>query len=122
MEEPKKAHPSQADEDDLTVEYANNLFFSPNVWDLKIIFGELAAFKQAINWHTSITLPWEQAKLMAYYLAINIAAHELEKGPIIIPKAMLPQEPPPPTDSPSDRALFEMVRKHRQQFIDSQKK
>ncbi len=126
MEEPQKTQPtqpSQKEDDDLTAEYANNTFFAPNVWDLKIIFGELGAFKQMVEWHTSITLPWAQVKLMAHYLAVNIAAYEINHGPIRVPPAMFPQEPPPPSDKdgPLGKAIFEMLREQRQKFIDSQK-
>jgi hypothetical protein len=123
MEDPNKTELVHAEEEELTSEYANNVFFAPNVWDLNILFGELSAVRQAIDWHTSMTLPWAQAKLMAYYLAINIAAHELREGPIKIPASMLPQAPPPPPqsakDDPNAQALFEMIKEHRQKFIES---
>jgi hypothetical protein len=123
MEDPNKTELVQAEEEELTSEYANNLFFAPNVLDLKILFGELSPVKPAVDWHTSMTLPWPQAKLMAYYLAINIAAHELREGPIRISASMLPPDPPPPPqsakDDPNAQALFEMIKEHRQKFIES---
>ena len=79
MEESSRNQPIQsedAEQDELTADYANNVNFAANVWDLKLLFGELSGTKPAIDWHTSITLPWAQAKLMAYYLDINIASHE----------------------------------------------
>jgi hypothetical protein len=125
MEDPSKAQQPQAEEEDLSVEYANNAFFAATVWDLKIIFGELSGFKPEIDWHTSITLPWAQAKLMAYYLQVNVAAHELRMGKIPFPDSMVPPEPPPLPDSEKDnlvsRALFEIVKDLRQKFVDSLK-
>ena len=125
MEESQKTQQPQTADEDLTVEYANNVYFSPNIWDLKLIFGELGAFKPAVEWHTSITLPWRQVKLMAYYLAINLAAYELNNGPIKVPPSMFPPEPPPPEgpekDNPLMQAVFEMVREHREKFLAGQK-
>jgi hypothetical protein len=125
MEDPSKAQQSQEEEEGLTVEYANNVFFSPNIWDLKILFGELSGTKQSVDWHTSITLPWAQAKLMAYYLTVNIAVHEQQSGPIRVPESMLPPEPPPPPEdlkgSPAHQALIAFVREHRKKFLESLK-
>jgi hypothetical protein len=121
----ESTHKSQDHDDELTSDYANNTFFEPSVWDLKIVFGEWSGRANSIDWHTSITLPWAQAKLMAYYLEVNVAAHELRMGKIPFPSSMVPQEPPPPPDSdkddPASRALFEVVKDLRQKFIDSLK-
>ena len=75
MEEKKKVGP-EGTADDITSDYANNVFFVGSIWDLKILFGELTAVEQQVDWHTAMTLPWAQAKLMSYYLQINIALHE----------------------------------------------
>lgn len=113
-----KTQPVNAEEA-LSADYANNVFFAANVWDLKVLFGELSARGEGVDWHTSITLPWAQAKLMAYYLAINIAAHEMDEGPIRIPESMIPPEPPPPQES--QKEIFEFIKAHRQKFLDSLK-
>lgn len=110
--------------DDLTVDYANNTFFEPTIWDLKILFGEWAGRTNSIEWHTAITVPWAQAKLMAYYLAINVAAHELRYGKIKVPDSMVPQDPatlPESTDGDPaiNQAFTKMVTEHRQKFIES---
>jgi hypothetical protein len=122
-EQPKQPNVSGAE--DLNVEYANNVFFEPTVWDLKFIFGEFSARTQSVDWHTSITLPWEQAKLMMYYLALNIAARELQTGAKInIPPSMLPPQPDAPSgvdDTAVNRTFFEIVKDHRKKFIDSLK-
>lgn len=108
--------------EELNSDYANNAVFEPTVWDLKIIFGEFSGRANAVDWHTSITFPWAQAKLMAYYLGINIAAHELRQGPIKIPQSMLPSEPPPPPETernnPISQALYELVKEHRLKFLE----
>jgi hypothetical protein len=116
---------SQDGEENIAADYANNVRFVANVWDLKILFGELSVSKPDVDWHTSITLPWAQAKLMAYYLSINIAAYEAHHGGIRLPESMLPLEPPPPPletgkDDPSHK-VFEFVREQRQKFLNGQK-
>ncbi len=110
--------------EDLTTEYANNVFLQPTIWDLKILFGELSALDKSIDWHTSITLPWQQAKLMAYYLELNVAVMELRQGPITIPSVALPQEPPPPPAdqaNPTNQAIWELIKERRRKFIESLK-
>jgi hypothetical protein len=120
MDEPSTNKQLRPEAEDFESDYANNTFFNSSIWDLKIIFGELSGVRQGVDWHTAITLPWAQAKLMAYYLAINIAGYELEHGPIRIPSAMIPTEPPPPDKdfAPSQKALYEFVKAHRQKFLD----
>jgi hypothetical protein len=86
----------QEDQPELSTEYANAIFLAPTLLDLKVIFGETVIFPgRGTNWHTSITIPWQQAKLLQYYLAVIVAAHEMDNGPIKIPVAMVPKDPPP---------------------------
>jgi hypothetical protein len=120
MEEQSK--PNVSATEDLNVEYANNVFFEATIWDIKLIFGEWSSRSNLVDWHTSITLPWAQAKLIQYYLAINVEAHERMQGKITMPSAAIPPEPPPP--DPSDitgaaKDFYDMVVRHRQKFIDS---
>jgi hypothetical protein len=111
--------------DELSAEYANNTQFEPTIWDLKFIFGEFSGRTNSVDWHTSITVPWEQAKLMLYYLALNIAARELQTGiKINVPSSMLPPEPDVPSgsdDTPINRKFFEIVKDHCQRLLDSLK-
>ena len=98
--------------------YANNCNFEPSVWDMKINFGEL---QRAVtgNWevfyHTAVTMPWMQAKLLAYYLLLNIAYHEKTHGPITIIGNMTPTVAPPTEDQlkddPNIQELFELYKK-----------
>jgi hypothetical protein len=123
MEESTQKQQEQAD--DLTTEYANNTFFEGSVWDLKILFGEWSGRTNSVDWHTSITLPWAQAKLMSYFLELNIANHESQMGKIPFPASMIPPEPPPLPESlqnePEAKAFREMVMARRQRFLDSLK-
>jgi len=106
--------------DDLTADYANNVAFETTIWDLKLIFGEYSDQDKAVEWHTSMTIPWAQAKLLQYYLQINIEAYEAEHGKVRVPSSMLPlEQPPPPSESetPLNKMVYEIVRRHREKFI-----
>ena len=111
--------------DEVAAEYANNTMFEPTIWDLKLIFGEYSQRSESVEYHTSITLPWAQAKLMLYYLQANIAAHEVANGKIKIPGAVIPPEWPPPTPEqakdPKSHEVFETLQRLREQFMDSLK-
>ena len=103
MPDERTTPPGPPDEEP-EVDYANNTFIVPTVWDLKILFGELSPRSQFVDWHTAITLPWAHAKLLTYYLRLNVASYESQNGPIRIPDAAIPAEVPPlPKDSENDR-------------------
>jgi uncharacterized protein DUF3467 len=74
--------------------YANNVFFESSVWDLNLIFG---VFDQTPDAPPSkrfgaVRIPWRQAKLMTYMLAMNVAFHESSNGPINIPSNVAPPD------------------------------
>jgi hypothetical protein len=106
------ANPMQLEQvEDFVSGYANNIQFEPSAWDLKIVFGELSqtAAKAVVEQHTSITISWLQAKMLDFYLRVQIAAHELEDGKIQVPERVLPPEPPPlPPDIPNREAAERM--------------
>ena len=110
----EKMQPSHAE--DLTSDYANNTFFEPTIWDLKILFGEWFERTKVTEWHTSITVPWAQAKLMAYHPDLNIAAHELKNGAIEIPTQLIPPEAPVPSKD-TDPDIFKLIQEHRKRFL-----
>ena len=78
--------------------YANNFEFETSVWDLKIILGQLEQHtgKSVVDWHTAVTIPWIQVKLVAYFLRLQAAWYELQNGPISIPASIMPAVPPLP--------------------------
>jgi hypothetical protein len=84
--------------DDFVSVYANNVFFEQSVWDLKIIFGELDQSTGVIEQHTAVTVPWTLAKIALYYLATQIAGHEIINGKIALPDIIMPVAPPPISD------------------------
>lgn len=99
------------------VAYANNFNFEPSVWDLKIIFGQLEqeAGATIVDWHTAITIPWLQVKLVAYFLRLQAAWNEAQNGPVKIPAHVLPNHPPALTEEdakdPSKVAWYETVKR-----------
>ena len=116
----------QQDQDELSTDYANAIFLAPNLLDLKIVFGETVIFPtRGADWHTSITIPWPQAKLLQYYLAVIIAAHEMDNGPIKIPSAMLPTDPPSPpaqdTVKPELMKYLKFLKEYHRKFIEEVK-
>lgn len=106
--------------------YANNAFFEPNPWDLKIIFGQLDQLPDqpaVIRQNVAVTIPWAQAKLALYWLRLNVEATEIQMGKIPIRKELIPPEPPPlppeEENNPDSRRVFELVQKLRDEFIAS---
>ena len=109
-------------EEDLSVEYANNVLLEPTTWDLKVLFGEYSNHAQKVEWHTSMTMPWATAKLLMYFLQVNIAIYETHMQKIKIPPAAIPTPPSAPTAEQNDetaRDLFDKVRLLHEQFVQS---
>jgi hypothetical protein len=106
--------------------YANNVRFESSVWDLKLIFGQLdqSTGQEVIELHTAMTIPWTTAKLMLYYLQLNIVVHELENGKIRINPRVYPMMPPPLTpefdNNELAKAAHELAVKMRAEFISDQ--
>lgn len=105
--------------------YANNVQFEQSAFDLKIIFGELnqSQSKVRVEQHSSVTISWAQAKLMAYYLQLNIAGYETQMGKIkiredLVPVAIPPLSPEQEKD-PKIREFFDIAKGLREQFIAS---
>jgi hypothetical protein len=98
--------------------YANNTLFEVSAWDLKIIFGQLDqhAPKTTIDWHTAVTIPWTQARVLEYYLRANAAFYEKKFGPINLPHQARPPAPVEPTeeqikDDPQATELWQAYKK-----------
>lgn len=83
--------------DDFASCYANHVQYEASSWDLKLIFGQLDQSKHplAVEQHTAITLPWTHAKIMAYFLIVNIMIHQGQDGMISMPPTVLPPRPNP---------------------------
>ena len=108
--------------ENLESDYANNIALEQTAWDLKLIFGEYSNRVQGVEYHTSITIPWAQAKLLLYFLKVNIEAYEADHGKIYIPPASYP-----PTSStiqsdpnnPGLAKLIEIIDRNREEFLKS---
>jgi len=113
--------------DDIIPVYANNVRFEMTAWDLRILFGQLMPISEGkgmVDWHTDVTIPWSQAKLMHLYLGINLALYERENGKITIPSAVLPAPittPPEGVDTSNPEAIetFKVVQGMIKAFRDA---
>lgn len=114
--------------DDVVPVYANNVRFEMTAWDLRLLFGQLmpnSEGKGQVDWHTDVTLPWAQAKLMHLYLGMNVIVYERENGKIMIPAAVLPSPistPPEGVDTSNPDAIetFKIVQGLIKAFRDAQ--
>src|ERR1017187_1064478 len=95
--EEEKVEPSEGvirHEDYVTL-YANNVQFQPWDSDLRMTFGELDLRKGKVvtEQHTAISISWLQAKIMLYFLGLQVAVQEIANGKIKIPDRLFPPEP-----------------------------
>jgi len=96
--------------------YANNARFESSVWDLRIVLGSLdqtPGKPATTNYHTSVTLPWPQVKLSAYYLLLNVAWQEILNGPVTVPRSVMPTVDPPTGEAatdPNQLAFYEITK------------
>jgi len=105
-------------QDDFSAVYANNVRLEWSAWDLKLFFGQLEQHtaKAEINWHTAVTIPWMQAKILEYYLRANIAFYEKTNGPLNVLPNLRPPQPERPSEDqvkadPKSIELWEMYKK-----------
>lgn len=110
--------------EDVMPMYANNVRFEMSAWDLRMLFGQLAPGGEAVvDYHTDVTIPWAQAKLMHLYLGINIMLYERQNGRIAIPSSVLPAtlaSPPEGVETSSAESIetFQQVQKKIKEFRD----
>jgi uncharacterized protein DUF3467 len=92
--------------------YANNVIFEGNAWDLKMKFGqvELIEGQTHIKLNAEISIPWAQAKLLIYWLRLQVESMEIQSGKIAIRRDILPPEPP--ALSPEDVENPDSVKMH----------
>jgi len=119
----------QSDElDDVVPVYANNVRFEMTAWDLRMLFGQLMPISEGrgqVDWHTDVTIPWAQAKLMHLYLGMNLTLYERENGKITIPVSVMPSPlsaPPEGVDTSNAEAIetFHAVQSIVKAFRESQ--
>jgi len=112
--------------DDFESLYANNIRFESSVWDLKLLFGLLdqSDGKELVDLHTGISIPWTTAKLLVYFLRLNIMIHETENGKIRINPRVYPPQPGELEAEHANNAVAHKVRaaaiKLREEFLEEQ--
>jgi hypothetical protein len=114
--------------EDFSSHYANNIHLEPSGWDLKFLFGQLDLnldpTKELVLQHSAITLPWSQAKMLAYLLQVHIAMHESQMGRVTVPQGLIfkvkGDMPPDFTQQFGDNAaaLWEKLRANYDNFIE----
>ena len=94
---PEVTPPQFERDEDFVSLYANNVWHEVSAWDLKLIFGQLdqARTPNVVTQHTAMALSWLQAKLLIYYLQVDLAVYEAQYGKVVIPFAILPPPPGP---------------------------
>jgi hypothetical protein len=84
---------------DIPALYANNTTFEVSAWDLKIFFGQLDQRSGGnIDWHTAMTIPWTQARVLEYFLKLNTIFYETKFARITLPPQLVPAPHPRPTE------------------------
>lgn len=104
--------------------YANNSQLASSLWELRIIFGqtEPSVGPDGVLQHTSLRLPWPQAKVLAYFLQLHILGEEMEHGRIVIGAGIIPELPAnPPKEllerNPDAAKQWTLMRKHYDDFM-----
>lgn len=105
--------------------YANNFHFEPSVWDLKLLCGILEQHTGVAeaDWHTAVSMPWVQVKLLAYFLRLQILWHEMQNGPIVVPRSVAPKMEPPTEElakNPANITWYEASKRIHEQIFGSQ--
>jgi hypothetical protein len=105
--------------------YANYANFELSDLDLKMLFGQLdqSTPQRSVDWHTAVTVAWPEAKIISYFLRVNIAIYESGHGVVKIPASMLPPTVELPEDAdanPGSKALFEKVQAIRAELMNEQ--
>src|SRR5687767_12192888 len=102
---------------DFTERYANNVRFENNIWDMRLLFGNLdqTEGRNTVTHHTTMSLSWPQAKLMLFYFYANLAFQERWQGKINVPETMIPIPMDRSTfsDMPGSKEFVERVEKFR---------
>src|SRR5262249_19658754 len=81
--------------EDFSEAYANNIVFESSIYDLKLVFGqnEQHVSPNAVVQHTAVTIPWAQAKVLAYALSLALTDQEARCGRIKLKKGLVAEFP-----------------------------
>jgi len=109
----------------ITPVYSNTLHFDASDLDFTILFGQARPFPpdpSSVDWRAAVTLPWVTAKLLSYYLQINLKIYESEHGEVEIPVTMLPPVPGPKDSEATNRNdIVDFVEKLRAELLSEPK-
>jgi hypothetical protein len=85
---------------DLDPVYANSSVLELSVFDLKLIFGQIEQHtgKTVVDWHTAVTIPWMQSKILSYWLRLQIGWYERSYGTVTVAENVKPPKPEIPVD------------------------
>jgi len=123
MDDPKATEQETNNDSDIEVAYANNILIQSSVWDLKTVFGEYDNTKNSVDWHTSVTMPWPTAALLAYYLQVNLIIFAQYNHAVKVPISFLPPLPPAPSSEliekdPHAKIVYERIAKLHASFLE----
>ena len=107
--------------------YANSAIFESSAYDLRILFGQFDQKPDGggvLKQHLAVSIPWDLAKLLIYWLQAQVIAHELETGrPIGLRENVRPPVPATLTAEeqvdPIKQKYHAALKKLREEFIAS---
>jgi hypothetical protein len=105
---------------DFETVYANNSLLELSVYDLKILFGQIEQHtgRTVVGWHTAVTMPWMQAKILSYFLRLQLSWYEKSYGSITVPENVRPPKPEIPADAnPAAREYYEWAQKVHEEIF-----
>ncbi|HEV7674748.1 MAG TPA: DUF3467 domain-containing protein [Candidatus Angelobacter sp.] len=110
--------------EDFSELYANNVMFESSLWDMKLVFGQTDQNigPNAIVQHTAVTIPWAQAKVLAYTLSLALADQEARSGRIQLKKGIIgefPEQMPKALRDSGEMSeeTWKALRKMQQDFV-----
>jgi hypothetical protein len=109
--------------DDFLERYANHVYFEPNFWDMKLLFGsyDQSVHPNHVNRHTAISIPWFHVKMISYLLQVHLIQYEATVGKVrLVPGFIAPAPELSPEDeaalSPEFHEVYVKTRKLYQDF------
>src|SRR5262245_7106151 len=92
--------------------YANNVRLETSVWDLRLILGALDQSDMndvQVRVSGTVNIPWRQAKLLAYFMVMNMLYHEASNGHITLPAGLITQDFPVIDELKDDPKAIDLV-------------
>lgn len=77
--------------------HANNVRVDSSVWGVSLMFGTLDQgspdpdlYPPSVKFHTHVSMPWVQAKIMLYHMYMTMMFHDVSETQVVVPDAVLP--------------------------------